>query len=405
MKPLDRLLLLTVAAAAVLAGCAAPEMPGDDADVTPPRQMTQDEARQALAEAVADMPDLFGLDMRILVGGDEAARIEGRFDNATQRSYLTMTLDADMLANLTGGEAPMGGGGDQVIQVYAAPAGSLYLVNGTAFVFPPSEGEEDGGFVPSPGEGPAGAFLDPEETLLAFAEENLNVTSVTPTVHRGRPAVVVAAETKEENRTMPVKVTLFLDPARIARVEAALPADEDEDEDEEGAFAGGHAEADFYYGDEVEVAPPESVVRALGLAYRSDREPFSFEESANFTWTFLHSEGIPLDEVEAHVKGEPEDEGDADFSLAGIPNVFTMRLSEGERTEGGVTLTFTDADGDGEVSAGDTLSVRVPEGEALPTVALYDAKTGTYVVPGPGLALAALAAAGAAALLQRKRRS
>lgn len=391
-----RTLLLALLIALVLAGCTdAGTGDGPGGDATPPAAMTAAEARSALAGAVQDMPEAFAMEMKALSAGTEVLTIKGSFDNRTGRSYIDLRGDPATLANLSRGEGAGAILGDG-FAIYSTPEGSLYLANGTAFVFPPQNGSESQPAASaSPEHGPLGGFLDPENTFSDLTDENVTVTSVRPLVYRGKPAVELTVQHPDGETTMTSEVTLFTEPRRLARIETDLPAEEGG----ENPLAGARLEGDFYYDNEVEVVIPESATRAIGLAYSSDRAPFSFGGEQDRTWTFLNSAGIALAEVEAQVKST---ESQTDGDVASLPTVFAMRLSEGTKTQDGVTLTFTDVDGDGKVSKGDTLKAEASEDESLPTVVLYDTKTETYVVPGPGL-VATLALAGLAGLLLRRR--
>lgn len=391
-------LVLVLLATLVVAGCTDAGSP-DRGDSTPPPAMTHAEARTALTDAVSAMPEAFGVDMKIISGGKEALTFKGSFDNASGTSYVEIRGDPAALSNLTPGEGAgvfLANG----FSLYTTPEGSMYLANGTAFVFPPRNDTDDGsGRVPTsaaPEDGPLAAFLDPEEALSSFTGSGVNVTSVVPLVYRGKPAVEITLTHPQDGETVTSEVTVFTQPRRLARVETTLPAQGSQAGD---PLAGGRLEGDFYYDGEVTVRAPASATRALGLAYESDRSALFGGDARNFTWTFLRSEGIALGEVEAQVKTQ---DGQTTGDLSTLPTAFALRLSDGTVARDGVTLTFTDADGDGKVSQGDTLRAEIEEGGEFPTVVLYDTVTETYVVPGPGL-VATLALAALAGLLLRRR--
>ncbi|HWH08493.1 MAG TPA: hypothetical protein VNX21_04780, partial [Candidatus Thermoplasmatota archaeon] len=279
---------------------------------------------------------------------------------------------------------------------YATRDGIVYLVNDTAFAFPASESGEQS-FVPSPEDSPFGQFLDPTE---AFGDlgDNVTVNEVRPITHKGKAAYEMdVALHGEDDSLHNVTIVMYRDPARLARLEGDIPAGEGEDDE----LGGGHAIVEMSYDGDVEMEVPERAKRAAGLRY--DGGGFSFGGDEPKTWTFKGGAGIPLAEVEAQVKDIAEATGEDPEGLSKAPTRWSMKLSEGTKTQDGVTLAFTDADGDGKVSAGDTLRIEGADEDGMPPqVVLYDAKTGTYVVPGAGLLLAGLALAAAALLLRRK---
>jgi hypothetical protein len=174
-----------------------------------------------------------------------------------------------------------------------------------------------------------------------------------------------------------------------------------EDEDGDDTFAGAVLAIDMLYDDEVELVVPAGLERALGLRWESNRESFGGfgfgeedEEQGPEVWTFQSSGGIALSEVLAEV-GMPSSPGES------VEPEWTMPLSEGSKTEGGVTLAFEDVDGDGTVSVGDTLTITRDE-NSYAAVTLMDTVSGYRIVPGLGVLFAALALAGVALLARRR---
>ena len=406
---MNRVFLLTLLAAAVaLAGCSTNDGAGGDGNSTggsgttesPPQQITESQAQQLLADAGENMPERFGMTAIVSKGGAEVVRMTGAVDNASGESYFDVKMDPSVFSDESGGDseeiaATLANG----FSFYATPDGMVYVINDTAFAFPGSESGEES-FVPTPEESPFGQFLDPEEAFGDFGD-NVTVHSVRPITHKGKAAYEIQASMGGEDDTLSnATVVVYSDPARLARIEGDIPADEDEE------LGGGHAVVEMLYDNEVTLTVPERAKRAAALQYDGGGFSFGGDDEPK-TWTFKASGGIPLAEVEAQVKdaaaaAEAGDEGSLD-SLSKAPALWSMTLSEGTKTQDGVTLTFTDADGDGRVSAGDTLRI---EGQGAdgsePQVVLYDTKTGTYVIPGAGLALLALALAGVALVLRRK---
>jgi hypothetical protein len=398
-----RLLLILVSLSVALAGCAnnASDPNGEGGDVSPPAQTSPEQAKGLLDQAAKDPPQKAAARATVSKGSRTLMQMNGTFDNTTGTSFLQLSGDAEALGGLAG--QGMGGGEAFAglfangVSIYTSPEGGIYLMNGTAFVFPPenASGRSSVG-VPSPSESPFGAFLQPAEVMGGLADANVTVKSVNSTVYRGKPALQITLSDAETSPAAEPVVTLFTNPVRIARVEGVAPSDPESPAD---PFAGATFAVDFYYDNEVRLDVPPAATRALGLSYTSDQSPFGGDPDAPATWTFQAASGVPLAEVEVHVK----DVSDADPSdvsgIATLPTLWSMKLSDGAKTQDGATLTFTDVDGDGKVSKGDTLRMEGLQGDRA---VLYDAKTGTYVVPGPALLLA-LAGLGVAALLLRRR--
>lgn len=397
---MNRVLLLTLVTAAVaLAGCQeAADKIADGGDDAPPQQMTNAEAGTLLAQAADNMPESYGMSVAMSKDGAEVMTMDGAFDNAQEAAYFEITMDPSLMGEEAGSEeyAEIFAQG---FAFYATKDGVVYLVNDTAFAFPASETGE-GSFVPDPDETPFGDFLSPEETFGDLGE-NVTIESVRPITHKGKAAheiqaVVRVGEQEDVNAT----IVVYANPARLARMEMDVPETEEDE-----TLAGAKVVMELLYDQEVELEVPERATRAAGLAYDGGGFDFSGEGGPT-TWTFSGSAGIPLDEVEAQVKDisqADEDMGSSPDSLSKLPTLWSMALSEGTKTEGGVTLTFTDADGNGQVSAGDTLSITSDDENGIPPqVILFDTVTETYVVPGPGL-LALLAGLAVVAVALRRR--
>lgn len=392
-------LALALLSLALLAGCATPGGDGPG-DATPPPSMTNAEAQALLMGAVEDMPDRVGFLMTLTSGGQTLMTFDGSFDNTTGRTYFRLTGDAQAIAAVSGGSdaqdpedieqmAALFGSG---LEIYATRAGSVMLANGTAYVFP---GNESSAPVDT---GEFGEFTDSEEILSPFAGDDVTITSVTPTVYRGKAAVQIVAVGHEDDENVTATITVFTSPRRVAAIESTIPADEMEG----SPFSNGTLKGDFYYDDEVTArAPSEAVTRAMGLGYSSGG--MFGGSSGEITWTFFGDEGIATSEVEVHVKNASDgNEMGSMPSFADAPNAWTMKLSEGTKTQDGVTITFTDADGDNKVSPGDTLQAAGPEDGILPTIVLYDVETGTYVMPGAPLVLLLAGLAVVAIVLRRR---
>lgn len=348
-----------------------------------------------LLAASSSMPDKFGLSLLVTASGKNVMSLKGTFDNASEVAYLEIKGDPAAFGEQA---ATAGAFLEEGLSIYTSKEGSFYLSNKTAFVFPPSSEETTGGFIPSPEDGPLAAYTNPTTVLGNFANDEVQVKTVTPTVFRGRPAVDLLVTTMQDNESVDATVTLFTDPPRLAQIKTTLPRDAD---NPQSPLSSANALAEFFYDDEVTLAIPQAAARSVGLAYKSE------SSQSGTTWSFLGSAGIALSEVEAHVKdGSSAGEGASGMTdIAGLPTLWTMKLSEGSATKNGVTITFTDADSDGKVSKGDSLTYVVGEdAEGSPSVILFDNVTGTYVVPGFGFVALVLGALVVALVLRRKAR-
>ena len=394
------LLLVFLAAAVALAGCQEAANDLTDNEDAPPAQVTNEQARAMLTEAGQNMPDKFGMKMSLTKNGQELMAMDGAFDNTTETAYMEIKVDPAIADQ--GGED--GGDAEDLaalvqngLTLYMTPEGVVYIINDTAFAFPAGEEGEDS-FVPSPEETPFGEFLDPTEAF-GDIDENVTVTSVRPITYKGKAAYEIQATLRgEEDEATNGTFTVYASPKRLAKIEADMP----EGEDASDPLSGGHAVVDLLYDDEVDIKVPERATRAAALRYDGGGFDFGGGSDDGKTWTFQASPGtVPLGEVEAQVKDVSSmgDEAGGPDSFSRAPTLWSMKLTEGTKTQDGVTLTFTDADNDGKVSMGDTLRITGEDANGMPPqVALYDTKTGTYVIPGAGLLLVALALAGAAAL-------
>lgn len=402
-----RSLLVLLAFSVAFAGCATSDpAPGDDNGQPPtgnaPAATSPEEARNLLRQASGSPPDQFGMRATLTSQAGQALfYANGTFDNATRSSYVEMRGDTETLGTVFQGQPGFSDVFGAGFAMYVKGDVAMYVMNGTALVFPNASDDGAAGALPSPQDGPMGSFLDPAMLLGVLAEENVTVNSATPTVHRGKPALQVSVTRNDDGRAQNATAIVYTSPARIARFEGTLPTDEASPAD---PTYGARFAVDFLYDGEVNLAVPEGVARAAGLAYDTDRDLFSFGEPAkSFTWTFLVDGGVAVEDVEIQIKDAAVGSSEDVRGMADVPTLWSMRLDEGTKTQDGVTLTFTDADADGEVSQGDTLRVDMENPEEAPTVVLLDTKTGIYVVPGPG-ALLGLAALGVAALVLRRRR-
>lgn len=398
-------LLLFALAAMVLAGCTDAGPGGDTGGTIDQSPLTTEQGKDLLSRVEASPPEKFGLEATFSKDGKDTLTLEGAVDNASGIMLMTIKMDPSFLADAGGGfgegmAESMAGAFADGLSFYVTKTSVVYMMNGTAFVFPPSESGQNS-FTPTGEQNPFDDFLtDPTQLVGEGLDDNVTIESVTPTMFRGQAAVAIKGTTRQdEGAPANVTITVFREPARLAKIEADLPEDASDGTD---PFSGGRLVMELYYDGDVKLDPSPAIARAAGLRYSSDAMTGG---SDTITWTFQAASGIALTEVEAQVK-DAGAMGSGDMgptSLSSAPTLWSMSLSEGAMSKDGVTLTFTDADGDGKVSAGDTLQVVTSsDASGVPQVVLYDTVTGTYVVPAPALVLALLALAGVAALLRRR---
>lgn len=400
-----RFLLLTLTlVVAALAGCA--ENPGTgEGDATPPAPVSNEEAASLFAQAAGDVPDRYGVRMVAAKNGTNLMEGEAVFDEPAETSYFSMKFDPSLMDDASGGfGGSMGDVGE--IAMYATPQGGAILVNGTVMLAPP---DEDSPFQQSAKEQEGfQALANPDELLGALKDENITVNSVTPTTLRGKGALKIDATfvDEEANHTQDVSIWLFQNPSRVGRVEMAVEAEPGDEADD--PFTGATMTMDMLYDNEVDLAVPEGLKRAMGLRYASNRESFggfggfggSGEDEGPEVWTFQVDGGLALSEIVAEVGGAGAMASMGEEGMSAEPE-WSMAFSDGTKTQDGITLTFADVDADGTLSANDTLTIERAEDADYAAVVLKDTVSGYRVVPGAGLALLALAAVGVALLSRR----
>lgn len=382
----------------LLAGCAQQDTPGtDNGDATPPASVSNEAAAALFSEAANNIPDKFGMNMAATKNGTDLMTVEASFDNTTHRSFFRMQMDPSLTEDMGSGASMMGGDAEmfQDFTVYVTPEGNAIQFNDTVILTKPDDSTFDQA---TGGEDGFGFFTDPESFVGEMDDDGFTVTSVTPTTLRGKGALKIEAtinDTESGTGTQSVTAWLFQNPTRLARIEAAMPVEEaEEGEEMEDPFQGANMAIDFLYDNEVTVTIPNDLVRALGLRYESNREPFDFgggEDQGPEVRTFQVDGGLALSEIEVEVGQMGEEEPQ-----------WTMKLSDLTKTEGGVTITFADVDADGKVSEGDTLTIQTAEDGMPMQVTLRDTVTGLRVAPGAGLVVAILALAAIALLVRRK---
>lgn len=368
MQP--RALLPTVLlAAALLAGCAQQEVP-DTAQAA-----TSETAAALFAQAAANMPDHFAVRLEVTKSAETLMSGQALVDKTTERSYLAAQLSDDVATSMER-SAPYGFMDLRSIAVYVTPEAAVAFMGDRAMIRAHANEVERA----MEKEESFAALADPGAFFGEMAASAFTVKTVAPDTVRDRAATKVEATFDADGVQTPVTVWLFQEPTRVARVSMPAPSDNIVD-----PLRGATMTIDILYEGEIDVEVPGGFVRALGLRFESNVQPFapgSDPEADEVVWTFAADGGIPLTEVTLELDGTP-----------------LLVLSALTAQRDGVTATYTDADGDGLVSAGDTLRVT---GAQQSQLALHDTVSGLRIVPGAGLLLAALALAGVALLARRR---
>lgn len=371
-------LVAAILLAGALAGCtrradgdapasATPDVPGDA------------EAQAILARAARELPAVFSVAMNATTTLGQTLTFTGTFDNETERTYLDLRGEPRLMERL----AAIGGAGTYLaggLSIYVTPVAAAYVANGSAFVYVDDpETESMGSLLPNPASSPIGALMRGDEIIRGYGGEDIRVTNVTDTTWEGQPAKeMVAKSVRPDTRFRLAKLTVVGEPPRIVHVRATLNGTNAAD-----PLANATLEGDLYYDDARRIEAPEHVHRAIALAYLPKRSPL---DPRNATWTFVSDGGVKLDEVHVLVKVPNATAG---VDPGNLETAWTFPLSSRTSTQGNMTLTFTDADGDQQVSAGDTLRASVTEG-TLPPYVLSDLVSGLRVLPmGASLLLAA----------------
>lgn len=403
-------------------GASAPQGPTSEAEA----RATYRSALQGLTPGKDDPnvtpPDRFGLSVEISgLDAGEGALGDMSFFIDTPANIMIMSMSGQAFQNETptgGGMAAgmggmMGEGGflmaqyhkttffgstDSLISMYnesAEPVEDWNDLQEEAGPAPSSEDEEDAG------------IDDPLKILeeLDDPPEDAELTYET-TTYNGEPALEIHLSYDNATETVDMTAILLLDPP-FEGADEPLPVkieltftDKNTTGDD---LSQGKLLYTFTYADQATHDLLEPLGRAESLTF-TDVEAVdsafgmsSGEDVANKTWTIQparNSGTVPLSEVEARLNGQASEE----------ETFLTVPLEEGTGETQDLRLTYTDADGDGHVSEGDTIRVEeLSNGTSPYSLVLYDEETGLSVTPGLGL-WAALAAVGLSAVAVGRRR-
>lgn len=343
---MQRVLLFAIAGAVLLAGCAEPATDaGPDAgSAADAALMSNAQAQDLVEQAASALPERYGFRFTAVRGGSELMAAEGTFDNVTGTHHVSVRGSAAVF----GGLRAFADG----LSVYTSRDGAVYELAGLAVVQGAGANELEG-IVPT-------ALFTPE-AVLDELDADIRVTQVAATAWKGQPATEVSFTASEGNQSIPGKMVVLQSPVRLVHLEGTLPP-------EAGMMAGAVMAVDLLYDDEVPAVPaaPQRLVR---LAYDIEAVGPGTE-----TWTFLAG-ALPLGELSVRVQ-----DASAGGDMAEAPAVLQLALSDGDASGEGVTLAFDDKDGDGALTAGDTLTITTASDATVePRVLLHDSVTGKLV--------------------------
>lgn len=338
-----KLPIVLAAATLLLAGCTDPAKQAQDAAEDQAAALSDSEAQATLKAAMASMPAVYGMRVTLAPGAEGAQPMTAlaRFDNGTK----------DLYAKVTGGATSFVADPAEGISMLVTQRGMAATTRGTIFTASQTPALMSG-ILPD-------SVIRPDELLLQMAQ-HVDVTGVTPV---DEDTVDVAFRSKDEQGDFNAKARMDVDPVRILSFEASYPR-----EGRSGLLAGGSLKGEMLYGADAP-AVPDALTRALGLGIRSD------PSGAGESWRFSGASGVPASEIEAVVQV------DGSASPRTADTKLRMPLSEGTLDQDGVTIAFTDADGDGAVGEGDSIAFTEDGASFQPRFLLYDTVSGAYVTP------------------------
>jgi hypothetical protein len=219
------------------------------------------------------------------------------------------------------------------------------------------------------------------------------------TTYEGKDALEIESKTDPGGSDPYLRVVLWLEPKRPALVESKVTSEAAEGTSLQGA---GELTMTFQYGEDASNAIRKPLVRVETMTYQSAEDASGAFQGNQGRWTnhtIQPSRDIPAGEVAlSEINGIVKNSS----SRGQEEIVITMSLDEGSAESDEARLTYEDVDGNSMVSEGDVIRIEQLDENASLGLTLEDTETGWKVVPSAG-ALAALAAAGAAAALTRRR--
>ncbi len=239
-----------------------------------------------------------------------------------------------------------------------------------------------------------------------FFDEARNVTldavrTAKPVMYKGKPAVEISVSSTADEQTIAGTFVMYLDPALPAHAEfSSKEADGEEPMDKDGFVT-----LDAAY-DAAATFPEEAALARLAtLSFRTIEEmkPVGSPsgEPGPQTVTIQPSgdaaKRLTLAEAQAQLV-QPSPGG-------GPPTPkLTLDLDQGTAENDHAKLTFVDADADGKVSPGDSITFEPKSDDAKSLIlGILDETTGYRAVPGAGVAAVLAGLAAAVGLAGRRR--
>lgn len=278
--------------------------------------------------------------------------------------------------------------------------------------------------------------LAPAKDLSEY--RNFTVTGAEATTYNGKPAQRVGFEGASPDGTVRGTAILYDAPKRPAAIgyefdhtQAPSQGEDEGDEGDSGGAGGGfgsgenpvkrgYAQVVFRYDDEVQLELGGPLQRAMALATRSNFMGGDGSEPNVRTIHFAPMNGttpVPIGEVEFRIAKDTSGQNTQARAYTDADYEFRMPLSQGTKTEGNWTASFSDADGNGVVSRNDTVTVTFngPRPSDSPfwfpfsgyDLGVYDTTTDLFITPGAGAAplLATLALVAAVLAVAARRRA
>ncbi len=387
------LVLLALILAAPLAGCLEDAPGPDDGSDTTDGDVDSSEARTRYSQALSSLQGESD-------GGEIPQRVSmvGTFEDANGTEVGTMRVLADpdaqfvlftVSGDLASTGSPSGSNAEEILvgqvgktTVLGTLDTALAMYNASA---EPVEGFGAAGGEDVPDAGSTSADLTDPASILQNLEEVPEGAEVTATytTYQGKDALEVHVEDTANGTS--ITLTMWLDPDRPALIEATLGPNATTHDDLDASSY----RMEFQYGDDANHPRARAVQRLASMAFLTDDEATDMSSGGDegpSNWTIQpnpHSGTVPLTEATGQVVN-------ASYGDTPDDTVLELALEDGTAENDHVRLTYDDADGDGYVSQGDTITLTPLTDEGSYQLVLLDEDTGMRLVPGSTVMLALL---------------
>lgn len=233
--------------------------------------------------------------------------------------------------------------------------------------------------------------------------ENITVEEVTSTTVRGKAAWTIQFSFSNATFSASGELTIFKDSKLPARGSWTATSKQNASAQHPLLRADEFSMTiEFRYGDEVQIQLPDAT-RAPPVV---DKEQSRDNGTISGSLSASHSQEVPLGEIELRITSRVNGSR-SPFGPSPDPDrvFFTMTADQGSKSNASYELSYTDADGDGYLSANDTFSATIKDEDRRGEVELhfFDVWSGKYVYQPGFEALVVVAAIGAAVVLARRR--